>query len=829
MSHPLYVYYHTHWDREWYLPFREYQHRLLKVVDGVLESLENNSLPCFTLDGQTVLLEDYLEFRPDRRARLEKLIRDERVNIGPWYVMPDEFLVSGESLIRNLQRGIAISKAFGETSFTGYLPDTFGHSADIPMVLKQFEIPSAIVWRGVSERSPFFLWQSPSGDSVLTYHLTEGYFQNTFHMGKDLDEKKTAFNNWLSKVSTLERNGEPMLFPIGADHLGVVPDAPELLTEMAPAAQTVTPDRFMQQAARMEESVLDTLFGELRQPEGAYLLPGVFSSRMYLKQWNRRLEWRLAQHLEQLLFWLSCLGKPMAVEAELDFLWKTLLLNHPHDSICGCSVDSVHRENENRFEQIDQLSQAMLRDAHHALAQTLQPEGHLLLMNLGDVPYTGVMEIEQTYPLSRPVPEPVPQAQVLYEEEMLDDTFLLDVNILPLSENKALKRRSLIWVENVPAHGYQVTQTPAHPADQVTTSGRTLENALLSVRVEADGSLTIQEKTTGRVISKTHQVWRNLEQGDSYNAAPIPGAEPEQAVLESSRQVIFGQLRGAIELMWRFPNIDLKVETTLSLDAGSNQLVFHTRFTNNTPDHKIQVIFPAAEPITQVVAEGHFAPITRAYDPAYRIQEHMPAPRLKELPVQAGPIQRFIGFDGQTLTTEGLTEYEVEGNLLKLTLHRGFGMLSSDRTEVRGSHAGPPLPTPEGQCLNRTFHCHYAWRAGFDVAAAYHQADQFYGAVYGFDYPSRSGAAVSAKMGSFVTLDNPAVHHTAIQPVSGGTSWLIRLYNPTETPQQTQVTLDPQAQLQQVVNLAGSPLSMPSTGKLTLQPYQLVSLQVRVQ
>ena len=310
-SAPLYVYYHTHWDREWYLPFREYQHRLLKVVDKVLDALEANALPCFTLDGQTVLLEDYLAFRPQNRPRIEALVRQERLSIGPWYVMPDEFLVSGESLIRNLEFGLQLSREFGETTFTGYLPDTFGHSADIPMILSHLGIHSAIVWRGVSPMAPLFYWESASGDSVLTYHLTEGYFQNEFHMGKDTASKHAFFEGWMSRVQPHVPSNMPILYPIGADHLGITLDSPELMGDLAPQAKAVQPDAFMAQALKQfppKNTTIETLCGELRDHQGAYLLPGVFSSRLYLKQWNRRLEWRLTRQLEQLLTWQTLLG-----------------------------------------------------------------------------------------------------------------------------------------------------------------------------------------------------------------------------------------------------------------------------------------------------------------------------------------------------------------------------------------------------------------------------------------------------------------------------------------------------------------------------------------
>ena len=180
MVHQTYLYAHTHWDREWYLPFRKYQYRLVKVIQRILSAIELGTIPNFTLDGQTVLLEDYFELYPEEEVRFQKLTSQGKLDIGPWYVMPDEFLVSGESLIRNLSRGINHSKNLGVSSWTGYLPDTFGHSQDVPMILKHCGINTAVVWRGVNPSTSEFLWESPSKDIVKTYHLNQGYFQGLY-------------------------------------------------------------------------------------------------------------------------------------------------------------------------------------------------------------------------------------------------------------------------------------------------------------------------------------------------------------------------------------------------------------------------------------------------------------------------------------------------------------------------------------------------------------------------------------------------------------------------------------------------------------------------
>lgn len=830
MDQSVYTYYHTHWDREWYLPFRVFQHRLLKVVDDVLDAVESGVLPNFTLDGQTVLLEDYLEFRPVNRERLERLIRSDQISIGPWYVMPDEFLVSGESLIRNLKLGMEIARTFGETTFTGYLPDTFGHSADIPMILRHFGIDSAIVWRGVRPRFPLFQWQSPSGDSVLAYHLTQGYFQNAFHMGQTDKEKAEAFQCWLQAVRQFApSDAVPILFPIGADHLGAATEAPGLMQQLAPQVKAITPDRFMSiTRQQLSSENLDVLSGELYDFEGPYLLPGVYSSRMVLKQWNRRLEWRLTRQLEQLLVWQALLGEKVLYRHELVFLWKMLLLNHPHDSICGCSVDSVHLENENRFEQVDQLSQAMIREAHQAVRQHLHLPGTILILNLADAPYTGAVEIEQDYPLSQPIPVPQANSQVISEEIILDESFLNDTSTLPLAENRALRRRSLIFVSHVPPHGIQRLVRPEAAEDSVQAQQRRLQNSFLRVEVRADDDLEVEDRRTGRIYRGFHQLWRNVEQGDSYNAAPVPGAAPERAYLTQCEIVDSGPLRGTLRLEFAFPLAKMSIETRLSLNASSNRLDFRTRFVNQVPDQKIQVLFQADQPMDHLIAEGHFSPVTRTYQPDYRIREHMPAPAQRELPVQSGAIQRFIGFQEQTLITEGLTEYEVEGALLKLTLMRAFGMLSRDDTGVRGGHAGPPLPTPEGECLHHAFECRYAWMPGFQVEKAFHQADWFYGAIYGFDRASEGEPPHPAtEEQSFFSWDNPRVHATATTPGEG--FWQLRLLNPTPEPQSVTLKL-PGAKLPlQELDLTDRPVAAFDGLHCTMAPYQIKTLQIAIE
>ncbi|HHE75496.1 MAG TPA: glycoside hydrolase, partial [Candidatus Aciduliprofundum boonei] len=149
MKWKIHIVSHTHWDREWYLPFQIFRARLVKMIDSLLNILSKEAdFRYFTLDGQTIVLEDYLEIRPDKAEELKKRIKEGRILIGPWYILPDEFLVSGESLIRNLILGEKIARKFGRVMRIGYTPDTFGHIEEMPQILRGFEIDNFVFWRG---------------------------------------------------------------------------------------------------------------------------------------------------------------------------------------------------------------------------------------------------------------------------------------------------------------------------------------------------------------------------------------------------------------------------------------------------------------------------------------------------------------------------------------------------------------------------------------------------------------------------------------------------------------------------------------------------------
>ncbi len=387
---------HTHWDREWYQTFQQFRIRLVQAVDKLLDILDtDNTFHHFMLDGQTIILDDYLEIQPEQEERLRHHIRSGRILVGPWYVQPDEFLVSGESLIRNLQVGIRQATDFGNPMYVGYVPDSFGHIAQLPQIFQGVGIDNAVFWRGVGveAKTSEFYWQAPDGSNVFVAHLADpiGY-SNARHMPLSPEEFVTRVELLIANILP-KANTPTLLFMNGSDHLEVQAGLPstiqaanELLLTLDSSRQNLLQEEstltynsisvqigtLPQYLERVRQSIdpetLQTLMGEMRSSQYAHLLPSVLSSRMWIKQQNTATEHLLERWVEPLTAWAWKNGATYP-QGLIRKAWQFLLQNHPHDSICGCSIDQVHRENAVRFAQSQQIAEDLVQQSMQYLVQ----------------------------------------------------------------------------------------------------------------------------------------------------------------------------------------------------------------------------------------------------------------------------------------------------------------------------------------------------------------------------------------------------------------------------------------------------------------------------
>jgi alpha-mannosidase len=357
---------HTHWDREWYLPFEQFRLRLGSVVDGVLETLEADpSFTSFTLDGQAIVLDDYVQVRPENAGRLQALLDAGRLEAGPSYVLPDEILVGGESLVRNLLLGRRVCRRFGiEPSGAGYLPDSFGHPAQLPQILAGFGIRTFLFSRGMGDEvedvGVVFRWRAGPAEVVACQMLPhyDNFARLTWY--HDAEERVRAI---VERFGELLRGAgqEEIVLADGSDHEPIEPELPEILggLERTFGAQF--------RIGRYDEHTpapggLPVYEGELVGSRLQNLLRGVNSARIYLKQANERAERRLLS-IETAAALRTLRHDAPYPAADLRLAWRDLLRNHPHDSICGCSCDEVHRDMLVRYEQLHRTLDYVEREA----------------------------------------------------------------------------------------------------------------------------------------------------------------------------------------------------------------------------------------------------------------------------------------------------------------------------------------------------------------------------------------------------------------------------------------------------------------------------------
>jgi glycosyl hydrolase family 38/alpha mannosidase-like protein len=318
----------------------------------VLDQLEADERLRFTLDGQLATVDDYLEIRPEAGDRIRALVRSGRLAIGPWQTLMDEFLVDGETTLRNLEAGLARAEKFGSAMRVGYLPDMFGHIAQMPQILRSFGIEIAVAWRGVPGAidSHRFVWEGPDGSTVLTEYLPEGYGNAAYVFDApgtpDLEPFEERFRPWFGD--------DDILGMVGTDHMPLVPD----LTSRIPEGAVV---------GTLAEYLADTTLGdepkrwlgEMRSAARANLLPGVTSARIDLKAACARAERWLERYAEP----LQALYGDEWPEPFLREAWSRMFQNSAHDSICGCSADEVSAQVLVRYAEAEQIGRELAQRA----------------------------------------------------------------------------------------------------------------------------------------------------------------------------------------------------------------------------------------------------------------------------------------------------------------------------------------------------------------------------------------------------------------------------------------------------------------------------------
>jgi mannosylglycerate hydrolase len=853
---------HTHWDREWYLTREDYRLRLIDLVDGVLDRMDrDDAFTFFHLDGQTIVLEDYLEVRPDQKERLRRRIGGGRLLVGPWYVMPDMFLVSGESLVRNLALGHRIAESFGGVMRAGYTPDPFGHVAQMPQILAGFGLDNAILWRGFGGPRSEYVWEGHDGTRALLLHFPREGYCNGFRLpllpaGKRAKEAFAVVSRERSRSSV-----GSVLLMAGVDHTEPHPELLTLVAEIGSAqgvaaALSTLPAYVdaVRTAVASKGVELDVVHGELRAGEDySNLLPGVLSARTYLKKSNVRAQALLEKTVEPLALFAWLAGEPHP-SGVLAYAWKTLIENHPHDSICGCSIDEVHDENDTRFARVLQVADGQAKRSLRALARRVEPApagsvrflavntdihafvgridvaidlpvesaeaGRILDSDLFDAPLAFFSRGSSIVGVTDPEGRAVPFEEVRRETRIEQWTSRVEV---PLAVH--VERVHLACLVSLPVAGFVAFDAKVRPAGVTAAAGavsdgRTIENDLLRMEVNGDGTLNVLDKRSGVVHRHVLEIEDVGDVGDEYNYSP-PAQDRRVTNRGAAGATVSRRSSGVLRSGLRVEGVlDLPkaaspdrarrtVETAplsyafdVELTQGSPVVSCRVSVTNRAEDHRLRILFPTgARAVSQSRADTAFGVVSRS------AQRFVPSAPMPEEPVNAAPLQSVIDAGdeavGMSVLSEGLMEYEVmaaEGDAdvarMALTVLRSVGWLSREDLATRKGNAGPSLPTPGAQCLGEwDFRFAFVPRAAPPTESALCALGRRFLAppsvVVGTNGPANDAPLPGRH--SFLAVESApdsALALSAIKKADERDAVILRAFNPSAAPVQVTVTRD---------------------------------------
>ncbi|MGF1725302.1 glycoside hydrolase family 38 C-terminal domain-containing protein [Photobacterium nomapromontoriensis] len=733
LNKKAYIVPHTHWDREWYFSTEESQVLLVFTMQQMLEQLEQDEgLPCFVLDGQSVMLEDYLSVVPEDTERVAALVKRGKLLVGPWYTQTDQCVVHGESQLRNLLWGCRDAERFGAIMKIGYVPDSFGQSEQLPQLLQHFDIDKCVFWRGIWEgitQNTEFTWRAPNGSEVTTAILEFGYsaFQGMKSMDCHLDgiDQKMTDRFW---------PGEREHFLFMGGH-----DQKPWQCETVAAIQYANHDReysyqlcgFDDYFAATTQGTLPVVESEMLYGKYSRIHRGIYSTRYDIKKLNSDVENLMVNQLEPLLTVANTLGLKYPYGL-MEKNWKQLMQSHAHDSIGGCNTDSVNQQVQARIkavrENADRLTDITLKQLADASTKGLDGE-YVLIFNPLPYSHDAMVALELVLPTrhfaihdeGRPVAVQSQDCQLVDINSIVQDpTTLGDERF-----RSWYRHRVIAAVQALPACGYRnlmIERLEDDGLDLHTQSDvadeqpqlKTIENDYLAVTVDSAGKVTLTNKQSGEHWHDVLSLIDGGDDGDNYDfSQPYNDHLVSFATKASDIQLSQGPLRSEICITYQ-ANLPLNLQeradklctTTqtvvmvLSLDQASDQIEVNIQLDNQVDDHRLQLVVNGEFLGQESIADQPIGLIRRGNDEhALSVWQEQ---AWTSCPVPIYPMQSMVAGEtaqgGIAILTDGIREYQQYPNAIAITLFRAMGYVGKPELKYRpGRLSGLPDASPDSQ------------------------------------------------------------------------------------------------------------------------------------
>ena len=863
MVKKVFVVPHTHWDREWFFTSDQAKVYLLKDLKDVLDHLETDGqYGSFLLDGQSSLIEDYLNWRPQERKRVEKLVKEKKLILGPWYTQTDQYLASGESIINNLRIGMKQSDELGGHMNIAYVPDSFGQESSMPQIYQQLGIDDAVLYRGFSlddTKQSEFTWQGEDGSEISVFRMACGYF-----IGGVVDETKLAqlmteepFKTVVDQAST-----DNVLFPNGSDMAPLRFDLPEFIERLNQANK----GKFTFEVASLEDYItavkeakpeLRLITGEQDCGKDMRVHKSISSSRADLKALNTKLQNYLANVVEPVLALGSYFGLPYPTKT-LEDLWKKMAKNAAHDSMGNCVSDRVNADIKARYQKVEDIATALVEVTLRQISTGVKNDGHpitLTVFNTLPVERGGVIS-KRIYSPSRNFKIQDYNGQNIPFEitAVKDVTELITSSTIQLDPGQAIYLPEKVYqldvnmqLANIPAFGYKQLSLVSEQDQEIDLptrqTGTKIENEFYQISVNVDGSLDILDKLNNHLYRKQAILEENGDDGDSYNYSPAKQdlvsystAQPHrlQCIQNalSSKLIIDYDFSVPSDLAARAKGLtDVKMPTQMivTLDQASKLIKFELNVDNRLPkSHRLCIDFDSEVVTNTSIADIQFGTIKRPLTKKQALKDwHQNQGAWQEKPISINTVQSFVAMSdderGLVLIPQGVREYECIGKdnaTIRLTVFRTYGMLGKRDLLYRPGRASgdETVPTPEAE-LNQHLSFELAMttmQTGYDQAALASEVKAFETPLQVYQYAEFLNGRLTfpfnpvkrtadPELSLFKTDDQLVV--STVEQTEEGTGYQMRLYNPLFHPVGDKITFNKQPQVVQLVDLLGNKIT----------------------
>ncbi|NBD32147.1 MAG: glycoside hydrolase, partial [Cyanobacteria bacterium] len=507
----------------------------------------------------------------------------------------------------------------------------------------------------------------------------------------------------------------------------------------------------------------------------------------------------------------------------LEQAWQLLLKNHPHDDICGCSVDGVHDDDEFRFRQIEQLGEAMLVEhLESLLKQGFVPPQHTgeyttEVFVFNPHPWEATYQVETSIYFPNPDGEwgsPLPPLSLVGCEGHGNS---IKISVLhteaPRARSRYLettwgRRYDISFLITLPPLGYQLVHIyqDTHSLPEATTDqSLVLENERYRLGVN-NNQVVLTEKATQTTFSNFLQFEYQLDGGDTYSFSPVPEFKPVWGTLKTA--TLHPEKTNTLRLTYQLTipkgysgekgifgktTLNVTVDLTLTPQAAVGITI---NYENTAENGRLRAVLPLGFSTKQSLADGHFRLVSRE-KPALRTPESDPE-RYQTYPGELDyPTHHqgdFVVFAGDYyqvwVANRGLPEYEVMGDQVAITLHRAVGDLSVGKGRIRPCQAGPSVPTPGAQC-QRKLSAELAYGiADLQQSTIIRYAREFSHSAWVREMPYLpylNSVGELARCGSLCAIDNAEVVLSALKPADEPGIFVLRLYNQSSEEQTARV------------------------------------------